>query len=135
VNAKGCFETDDGNLAFIMMELMDGSLAEMFSNTYFNEDTLQLLTYEMLLALEYLHSKNIIHRDIKPENILTASCSIASVKFKLADFGLAKILGLSRTAHTLCGTPLYNAPEVNETRAGYTTKVDIWSLGATVYFW
>jgi serine/threonine-protein kinase CHEK2 len=135
VSVKSCFEADNGKQTFILMELMDGSLADMFSKTYFNEDTLQLLAYEMLLALDYLHSKNIIHRDVKPENILTASCSIASVKFKLADFGLAKILGLSRTAHTLCGTPLYNAPEVNETRAGYTTKVDIWSLGATLYFW
>jgi serine/threonine protein kinase len=132
---KSCFEAENGNQAFILMEQMDGSLADMLRVEYFNEDTLQLLTYEMLLALEYLHSKNIIHRDVKPENILTASCSIASVRFKLADFGLAKILSQSQTAHTLCGTPLYNAPEVNETRAGYTTKVDIWSLGATVYFW
>jgi len=116
------------------MELLDGSLADMSRNTYFTEDTLQLLAFQMLLALEYLHSKNIIHRDLKPENILTSSCSIASVKFKLADFGLAKILSQSKKARTQCGTPLFTAPEVNETMAGYTTKVDIWSLGATLYF-
>jgi serine/threonine protein kinase len=64
-----------------------------------------LLKYQILLALEYLHINN-PHRDLKPGSILTSDCSIAGLKFKLADFGLLKIFNLSQPALTNCGTKL-----------------------------
>ncbi|KAL8869031.1 MAG: hypothetical protein Q9174_004578 [Haloplaca sp. 1 TL-2023] len=91
------------------------------------EDNLQIIC-QGLQALEHLHSQSppLAHRDIKPDNILVRS----RIPFiiKLVDFGFAKY-------HTMfesfCETNEYAAPEVWD-QLGYTTMVDIWSLGVVV---
>ena len=83
--------------------------------------------YQSLLALEYLHLQGIAHRDIKPTNILFKSRRPFHVK--LADFGMAKSASALRTE---CGTYLYTAPEI-WSGSGYTSAVDIWSLGVVVF--
>lgn len=125
------------NKTYIIMEHMNGSLSDMLNTPEgLSVEAVQLLAYQMLLALEYLHAKNIIHRDLKPANILTCTCSIASVKFKLADFGLSKHVTLSQAANTFCGSRAFMAPEYedHDRQGGFTTGVDIWSLGATLYY-
>ena len=70
-------------------------------------------------AINIIHSNNIVHRDLKPQNILlnfTVDKSIASnkdIRLKIADFGFARFLQDGVMAATLCGSPLYMAPEVD----------------------
>lgn len=78
-------------------------------NYKFTEERAKIYAAEMLLALEYLHSKGIIYRDLKPENILLDELG----HVKLTDFGLSKIgLNEGEKTFTLCGTPEYLAPEI-----------------------
>lgn len=96
------------------------------------------IAVEILKALMYLHSHNVIHRDVKPANIFLSQ-SIGSPEeggntfhVMLGDFGIAKVLGESPFAMTLVGTPYYLSPELISKHL-YSTKSDIWSLGVTLY--
>lgn len=90
-----------------------------------NDVTLFYMT-EIVLTLEYLHSKSIAYRDLKPENLLIASDG----HLKLTDFGFAK--KIKDRSFTLCGTPEYLAPEVIM-NLGHNKGVDWWSLGVLLY--
>jgi len=79
------------------------------------------------LALGYLHESKILYRDLKPENILIDEDGY----IKLADFGLAKMLG-EQVANSFCGTPEYLSPEmINGT--GHDITLDWWTLGILLY--
>ncbi|NXO63400.1 ULK2 kinase, partial [Phainopepla nitens] len=81
-----------------------------------------------------LHSKGIIHRDLKPQNILLsyASRRKSSVVLSTADFGFARYLHSNMMAATLCGSPMYMAPEVIMSQH-YDAKADLWSIGTVIY--
>lgn len=102
----------------------------MISDLLNNEQS-QFYIGSMILAVEYLHKKNIVYRDIKPENIMIDEKGY----LKLIDMGTAKILknenGICRT-NTILGTPHYMAPEILKGK-GYSLSVDLWSIGITLY--
>lgn len=72
-----------------------------------------------------------LQRDLKPGNILLASTG-GHVCAKIADFGFARALEPARLANTLCGSPLYMAPEVLSERQ-YDSHADLWSLGVMMF--
>ena len=73
---------------FIVMEYSGCSLVEIIKNYDLNENQLTLLYYNILCALKYIHSANIMHRDFKPDNILVSG----NFKIKICDFGLSNVI-------------------------------------------
>ena len=95
----------------------------------FSEKRSKFYSGEICLALEHLHSMNIVYRDLKPENIILD----ANGHIKITDFGLSKESIVNDTlTHTFCGTPEYLAPEVLQ-QQGHGKGVDWWSFGTLLY--
>lgn len=69
---------------------------------------------------------------LKPEPITARDLLHDRVILKLADFGFARVLRTNSMAATLCGSPMYMAPEVI-TSQKYTAKADLWSIGVIIY--
>ncbi|GBP13006.1 hypothetical protein EVAR_79340_1 [Eumeta japonica] len=85
--------------------------------------------HQILLGVQYLHSKRIIHRDLKLGNLFLDD----ELHVKIGDFGLAaRIEYDGERKQTLCGTPNYIAPEIL-TKKGHSFEVDVWSLGCIMY--
>ncbi|CAI0555012.1 unnamed protein product [Linum tenue] len=83
-------------------------------------------------GLEVLNSHHIVHRDLKPENILLSGQDDDDLVLKIADFGLSRGIHPGKYAETVCGSPLYMAPEVLQFQR-YSSKVDMWSTGAILF--
>lgn len=86
---------------------------------------------QIIEGLKYLRSRDIVHRDLKPHNLLLSTKSRDKC-IKIADFGFARIVGSEALADTMCGTPLYMAPEVLKGDE-YNSKADLWSVGVILY--
>jgi serine/threonine protein kinase len=100
------------------------------ANRALSESATQRIVFRMLAALAYLHGRRIVHRDIKLENIFLMSEDGSDAV--LGDFGYAIEIPEGGHAEQRCGSPLYAAPEIWERRP-YSEKVDIWSLGVTMF--
>ncbi|GMM33043.1 serine/threonine protein kinase [Saccharomycopsis crataegensis] len=101
---------------------------------------------QLASALEFLRQRNLVHRDIKPQNLLLCYPAHSKEEFtqnhyvgfydlpilKVADFGFARFLPNQTLAETLCGSPLYMAPEILGYHK-YNAKADLWSVGAVLY--
>lgn len=81
--------------------------------------------FDVCIALEYLHEKEILHRNIKQENLFISSGKIG----KLGDFGFARLMKSAQTRLTTAsGPPLYMSPEMYS-REEYYKPADVWSMG------
>lgn len=86
---------------------------------------------QMLQAVSYLHTHNVVHRDLKLENWMYGATE-RDDRLKLIDFGFSRILsGTDETLDMPCGTLHYTSPEVLSRK--YTSKCDMWSLGVICY--
>ncbi|KAF4630663.1 hypothetical protein G7Y89_g7478 [Cudoniella acicularis] len=125
---------DEPNAVYLVLEL--AAEGELFNwivmKQKLTEEETRKVFIQLFQGVKYLHERGIVHRDIKPENILLTD---KNLHIKLADFGLAKIIGEESFTTTLCGTPSYVAPEILEDSRNrrYTRAVDVWSLGVVLY--
>ncbi|KAM9732904.1 serine/threonine-protein kinase ULK2 isoform 2-T2 [Menidia menidia] len=127
------------NSVFLVMEYCNGGdLADYLqAKGTLREDTLRIFLQQIAAAMRILNSKGIIHRDLKPQNILLSyvgrkKSNISGVRIKIADFGFARYLQSNMMAATLCGSPMYMAPEVIMSQ-NYDAKADLWSIGTVIY--
>lgn len=123
-----------------------------------NEVVVRHFLQQLSSSLSFLRSQNLIHRDVKPQNLLLNPsplyyeqekpdmmpfavddgslipiCGVKSLPMlKLADFGFARSLPSTSLAETLCGSPLYMAPEILRYEK-YDAKADLWSVGTVLY--
>lgn len=157
VNMWGTFQ-DCNNLYMVMDYVPGGELFSVLRRSQrFPDHVAKFYAAEVILAIEYLHSKDMIYRDLKPENLLLD----AQGHIKITDFGFAKYV--PDITWTLCGTPDYlgesfflflffffiiiiagkfislinknkkkKAPEIIQSK-GYGKAVDWWSLGVLIY--
>ncbi|KAI0746328.1 kinase-like domain-containing protein [Daedaleopsis nitida] len=131
---RAAFE-DEGNFYVLTDFCPMGDLRARMDSGPIIEDKARMFCAQLILGLQYLHSKRIMHRDLKPENILID----ANNRLVIADFGLARLFGATRAEQsgpeetdTFCGTLLYASTE----RIGwgkYSPKVDIWAVGVIIF--
>lgn len=127
------FET--ATTLYIVMEFIEyGTLLDFLAGgkNRINEKNALRFAKQLLRAVAYIHSENIVHRDIKPENILITG----EGTIKLADFGLARVLdGVCSDEYCLSsilGTPAYCSPEV-VTKSQYGKPIDLFGCGVLLY--
>jgi serine/threonine protein kinase len=118
-------------LPFFIMEFVDGlNLRELEQAGRLSPREALQIVPQICEALQFAHDEGIVHRDIKPENILVDKKG----RVKIADFGIAKILGREQDAAITetkgaLGTPHYMAPEQLEKPTTVDHRADIYSLG------
>jgi serine/threonine protein kinase len=147
-----------GGLFFFLMEFIDGvSLRQLMEMGRVSPREALAIVPQICDALQYAHDQGIVHRDIKPENLLLDRQG----RVKVADFGLAKLVGSAAVAGAqlrtsgesgvpaaeagipgaasnltegkVMGTPRYMAPEQVEHPAAVDHRADIYSLGVVFY--
>jgi serine/threonine protein kinase len=125
-----------GGYYYLLMEFVDGlSLRQLLQTEKMNAEQALTIVPKICEALQYAHEQGVVHRDIKPENILLDKQG----RLKIADFGIAKMVGAEARDHTLTGakdivgTPHYMAPEQIEKPLEVDHRADIYSLGVVFY--
>ena len=123
------FETE--KYIFIIMENIAGGdlLSFVKKRTKLNEKVCKYIFKQILEAIKYIHSKNIVHRDIKLDNVLID----LNNNIKICDFGVGKMIHDKEILLDQCGTPAYIAPEILLNKGYDGFGVDVWSSGIVLY--
>ncbi|AQL07732.1 Serine/threonine-protein kinase ATG1c [Zea mays] len=123
---------DHGSIYLILEYCRGGDLhAYLQRHKRVSEKVARHFIRQLASGLQMLRDNNVVHRDLKPQNILLVENNENSL-LKIADFGFAKFLQPFALAETLCGSPLYMAPEVMQAQK-YDAKADLWSVGVILY--
>ena len=125
------FGQADG-LFYLLMEYVDGvNLRQLLRTRRLEPKEALAIVPPICDALQYAHDHAVVHRDIKPENLLLDKAG----QVKIADFGIAKMLGGDSTPDEEqgVGTPHYMAPEQHATPQAADHRADIYSLGVVLY--
>lgn len=129
-----------GGYYFLLMEFVDGlNLRQLLRAKKFTPEEALAIVPPLCDALQFAHDRGIVHRDIKPENLLIDKQG----RVKVADFGIAKMLGgengggvgagFDKATHGVVGTPGYSSPEQKMDSRRADNRADIYSLGVVFY--
>lgn len=120
---------EKNNIIILILEYCHkGDLTHFLRGRRLSEKEGIYYIYQIIKGLKYLNDNNIIHRDLKPQNILIDKNN----RIKICDFGFSRKFDDSELLKTLCGSPLYMAPEIIKYKS-YNNKSDIWSFGIIIY--
>ena len=126
------FVEKDGVCVLVMEALPGGTVWGQFSATGYTPSAACAIVMVSCAGLHHAHQHGVLHRDVKPENLLLTETG----QLKVADFGIAKVLGdndaLATNAGEILGTPAYIAPEQAEgTELG--PQADVYAAGVMLY--
>eukprot|EP00347_Sterkiella_histriomuscorum_P003296 403364829 len=130
VKMKWAFQSE--HYLFIILEFCAGGEIFYHMNKVlrFSEKVAKFYFAEIVLAMEYLHQKNVFYRDLKPENILLDQDG----HVKLADFGISRInFNEKDRSASFCGSPEYMSPEMLKPSRIHSRAVDFYALGALLF--
>jgi serine/threonine protein kinase len=126
-------ETADGQMYYAMEFVSGMDLQHLLKREMPEPRQILKIITQVCEALQFAHERGIVHRDIKPANILIDERG----NVKVADFGLAKIVGPQSVDYTATGatlgTPDYIAPEALDQDGKIDHRADIYSLGVMIY--
>lgn len=119
------------NRLYLIFEFLSMDLKRYLDNfdqnVYLDVKVLKSFLYQIVQGMCFCHQRRVLHRDLKPQNLLVDAKNNI---IKLADFGLARAVGIPIRAYTHEVVTLwYRAPEVLLGVQRYSTGVDIWSIG------
>ncbi|EDQ92589.1 uncharacterized protein MONBRDRAFT_19272 [Monosiga brevicollis MX1] len=121
---------EDMNEVYLVLDLMETDLHRLLKSLRQRGEKLCFFMYQIMLAVKYMHSANVLHRDLKPANLLI---NLTNCDLKLCDFGLARVMDdhidYSGMLTEYVATRWYRAPEVMVSAKAYTRALDMWSVG------
>jgi mitogen-activated protein kinase 15 len=126
------FKADNDKDIYLVFEYMETDLHAVIRANILEDIHKQFIIYQLLKAIKYMHTAQVIHRDMKPSNLLLNSECLV----KVADFGLARSVdfkdkepGRHPVLTDYVATRWYRAPEILLGSTTYTKGVDMWSIG------
>ena len=143
------FKQDKHSVKILLLFFFDKSVRNV---DYFGNLSITMFLFQLLLFVRVMNIMSYVslvwrrfrivffvkvHRDLKPQNILLShrdkdNPRVQDITLKIADFGFARFLSDGVMAGTLCGSPMYMAPEVIRSLQ-YDGKADLWSIGTIMY--
>ncbi|XP_065879685.1 cyclin-dependent kinase F-4 [Euphorbia lathyris] len=117
----------ENDILYFVFEYMECNLYQLIKDRekLFSETEIRNWFFQVFQGLAYMHQRGYFHRDLKPENLLVSKDVI-----KIADFGLAREINSQPPYTEYVSTRWYRAPEVLLQSYLYSSKVDMWAMGA-----